>query len=79
MNERIRELSEQVLSENYALPDYSMKLYSEKFAELIVKECVAIVEHFSDGNEQDQFGRTLYHYRADIGKEIEQYFLCREK
>lgn len=38
MNERFRELSEQVLAENYAIPDYSMKLYTEKFAELLVRE-----------------------------------------
>jgi hypothetical protein len=40
MNERIKELSERVLAENYAIPDYSMKLYTEKFAELLIRECV---------------------------------------
>ena len=49
MNERIKELAEQAL--NYAeknqsadIPQHWFKLHTEKFAELIVKECVGVVE-----------------------------------
>jgi hypothetical protein len=48
MNERIFELSERVLAENYAIPDYSMKLYTEKFAELIIKEMCGMMEQTED-------------------------------
>jgi hypothetical protein len=78
--DKLKELAEQarnLIEHDYEyLPEESdrTELIQKKLAELIVKECVAIVEHFSDGNEKDQFGRTLYHYRTDIGKEIEQYF-----
>ncbi len=47
---------------------------AEKFAELLIKECVAVAEHHSDGHENDQFGRKIFHYRVDIGKEIVDYF-----
>jgi hypothetical protein len=87
MNERIRVLS--AFAKSFAIAeaihlsrvhnrtlslDEIGEIHDKKFAELIVRECIAIAEHFSDGNEKDRFGRTLYHYRADIGKEIEQYF-----
>ena len=49
MNERIKELAEQAL--NYAeknqsadIPQHWFKLHTEKFAELIVRECISIIK-----------------------------------
>ena len=47
MNERIRELAEQV---------YGSAHYDDfKFAELIVAECVKLCEHKSNDDEYDQY------------------------
>jgi hypothetical protein len=45
-----------------------------KFAELIIKECAAVANYHSDGHENDQFGRKLFHYTVDVGEEITDYF-----
>jgi hypothetical protein len=73
MNERIRELAEQ--AEKYALDNVGKGHYGiedliyqfqfvdtkiEKFAELIVRECVNVVE--------DAGGIDKYHYTRAIGK-----------
>ena len=52
--------------------------FCKKFAELIVRECSAFVNHFSDGHEKDQFGRKMFHYRADIGQVILEHFGVEE-
>jgi hypothetical protein len=64
MNERIRQLAEQAL--NYAeknqsadIPQHWFKLHTEKFAELIVKECAAIV--WNDKDSQ----RMLKHFGVE--------------
>ena len=51
MNERIRELIDQATfhKDRYALPDE----FAEKFAELIVQECLSQVDKIRDGLEAD--------------------------
>ena len=76
MNERIKELAEQAgykhpdavgMCEDYAYFDH------EKFAELIVRECVGIVEGISPGYKdyRDQIEDA---FRRDCMEEIKQHF-----
>lgn len=75
MNKLIKELEQQCWEPTkYGPPWFNY----EKFAELIVRECSAVANHFSDGYELDQFGRKLHHYTADIGHVIEGYFGVEE-
>lgn len=57
---------------------YTEEVDYEKFAELIVRECSAVANHFSDGHELDQFGRKMYHYTVDIGQVINEHFGVEE-
>jgi hypothetical protein len=72
MNERIEELAEQCYEEN------STQIDVYKFAELIVRECSAFANHFSDGHEKDQFGRKMFLYTNDIGQVILEHFGVEE-
>ena len=84
MNERIEELmfeAGRYADKNTGSSDRSgmwVYQYSEKFAELIVKECASIANYHSDGHYHDQFNRKLYQYHTDIGKEIVDYFGVEE-
>ena len=49
-----------------------------KFAELIIKECASVANYHSDGHVKDQFGRKMFQYHVDIGKEITDYFGVEE-
>ena len=58
MNERIRELAKEAL--DYAeknqlaeVPQHWFKLYNEKFAELIVRECADVGSKFSQAHPED--------------------------
>jgi hypothetical protein len=57
MNERIRELAEQATSYNNS---DGWLFDKQKFAELIVRECIDVVE--------DAGGIDKYHYTGAIGK-----------
>ena len=60
MNQRIEELAEQAnLEIDPAYPDHNQKVL-EKFAELIVKECINKIEanQFGDGGEFDRGCRS---------------------
>ncbi len=63
MNERIRELAEQA---NNAIGGnaFSMARYNEKFAELIVRECI---EHFAAEPDKPFYGRH-------VANQIKQHF-----
>ena len=55
------------------------ELFNQKFAELIVRECSAVTNHFSDGHEVKQFDDSKrYHYFVDIGKVILEHFGVEE-
>lgn len=77
MNERIQELAEQAakFSAIMALPagESGDKLFVEKFAELIVQECVQVVENISPGYKdyRDQIEDA---FRRDCVEEIKQHF-----
>ena len=64
MNERIKQLAEQAGNHADTYDDANgpiwFQMYNEKFAELIVKECIDVVE--------DAGGIDKYHYTGAIGK-----------
>ncbi len=74
MNERIRDLMTQAGFDPASIERMGVMPQAEKFAELIIKECAAVANYHSDGHEKDQFGRKMFHYHADIGEEIHEYF-----
>ena len=55
-----------------------LKARDLKFAQLIVRECSAFANHFSDGHEKDQFGRKMFLYTNDIGQVILEHFGVEE-
>jgi hypothetical protein len=79
MNKRIRELVRQavvavdIVTGNEALDDELAKMYipdcfSEKFAELIVKECADIGEQYADGNYEVR-NQILEHFGLEEPEE----------
>lgn len=79
MNERIKELAEQ--AENYAAEQNDKfgvsykKTYNEKFAELIVKECILVIQLgiTRDGTTTEKFQRSMKHI-----KQIKEHFGVKE-
>ena len=67
-----------LLKELYKQAETECGWSEEKFAELIVRECSAFANHFSDGHEKDQFGRKMFLYTADIGQVILEHFGVEE-
>jgi len=69
MNERIRELAEQ--AEKYAddnfrgEPTYS-KAYDSKFAELIVRECISILDDAERGGSNEVWDNAVKFIRRDL-------------
>lgn len=51
MNERIEELEQQARDYGCEIGDLSYITFHKKFAELIVKECVMVVNSADDGGE----------------------------
>ena len=86
MNERIKELADEAakFSAIMALPigESGDKLFVEKFAELIVRECIARVEgcavEFDDNHPNDQF---IAGYNKGVSKtasQVKQHFGVEE-
>jgi len=80
MNERIRELSLQAgiaanLSADVVERDKNkwIDLYSEKFAQLIVQECLTICQHNAD-DDDDQFDLGRVHQAKEITYLIKKHF-----
>jgi hypothetical protein len=80
MNERIRELAEQAgittnLNTDYFEKDINkwIDYFSEKFAELIVQECVDIVEDLSPGY-QDYRNQIEDAFRRDCVEKVKEHF-----
>ena len=80
MNEQIQELSLQAgiaanLSADVVERDKNkwIDLYSEKFAQLIVQECLTICQHNADDND-DQFDLGRVHQAKEITYLIKKHF-----
>jgi len=72
MNERIRELA--IEAGFYANPDVEK---FEKFAELIVRECVGVVENLSPGYN-DYRNQIEDAFRGDCVEKIREHFGVEE-
>ena len=81
MNERINELFEQAAKEFSAEHKYATFIVpnplKEKFAELLVKECVSVVENLSPGYD-DYRNQIEDAFRGDCVNEIKQHFGVEE-
>jgi len=78
--QRIRELMNQARAQfhNQDLPfEQGLVAYSEKFAELIVKECADIADKSNQGSKSSNEG-TEFYYNADIGDKILKHFGVEE-
>ena len=66
MNERIRELAEQATTIEYGADNGFDRVTfdKEKFAELIVRECANVGEHYADGN-YEVYNRILEHFGVE--------------
>ena len=75
MNERIQKLAEQVTTviEATEFSGEGWIFNKEKFAELIVKECVSVVENLSPGYD-DYRNQIEDAFRGDCVNEIKQHF-----
>lgn len=76
MNERIKELANECWEQRKW--ESAWFFDNEKFAKLIISECSAIANHFSDGYIIDEFGRKMFHYRTDIAQAINECFGVEE-
>ena len=76
MNERIQKLAEQCRTEyRNGFGGYIEQIDEEKFAELIVRECILIIQKgiSLDGNTTEKFLRTMKHL-----KDIKEHFGIEE-
>ena len=72
MNERIKELWD--LSRNPSGRGHD----EQKFAELIVRECVKFCEHESNDDEHDEYDMGMWVKAESIKTEIKQHFGVEE-
>jgi hypothetical protein len=71
MNERIRLLAEQALeyaekNQSADIPRHWFRLYNEKFAELIVAECLGIVDDAERGGSNEIWDNAVKFIRRDL-------------
>jgi hypothetical protein len=79
MNERIKELIKQATTvEEHKWGVSYDKFDKEKFAELIVRECVKLCEHESNDDEYDQFDMGQSVKAENIKTSIKQHFGVEE-
>jgi len=76
MNERIKELAHEAGLPTYNPEGIPTKL--EKFAELIVRECVKFCEHESNNDEHDEYDMGLWVKAESIKTAIKQHFGVEE-
>ena len=78
MNERIRELATEVgISVDY-LTNTKQIVLLEKFAELIVRECVKFCEHESNDDEHDEYDMGMWVKAESIKTAIMEEFGIKE-
>ncbi len=82
MNERIRELAHQArqIGEygNYGQIQLSPAQFEQKFAELIVRECVKFCEHESNDDEHDEYDMGMWVKAESIKTAIMEEFGIKE-
>ena len=78
MNERIRQLMPKPWTFPYPDRELYTKEQFEKFAELIVRECVKLCEHESNDDEYDQYDMGMSVKAESIKTAIKQHFGVEE-
>ena len=83
MNEQIRHLKNKVLDDHFSftwtsMDYYDIEKFSEKFAQLIVKECMKLCEHESNDDEYDQYDMGMSVKAEDIKASIMKEFGVEE-
>ena len=74
MNERIRQLADEAKMSTYLLAyGLEFNISIEKFAELIVKECVSQIENLSPGYD-DYRNQIEDAFRRDCVEQVKQHF-----
>ena len=76
MNERIQQLAHEAGLPTYNPQGIPTKL--EKFAELIVKECVKFCEHESNDDEHDEYDIGMWAKAESIKTSIKEHFGVEE-
>ena len=66
MNERIRELAEQAKKNEPFECSYTKDQWLEKFAELIVRECLSIVDDAERGGSNEIWDNAVKFIRRDL-------------
>ena len=82
MNEQIEKLFDRALEEFKAenkhatvvAPDTLQRDFLEKFAELIVRECVSVVDSMADPEDSDSFFWTI----QNVSQKIKEHFGVEE-
>jgi hypothetical protein len=78
MNERIREVWIKAAREDSDPDNWdTQEQFIERFAELIVRECINIADKSNTGSKSSN-ERTEFYYNADIGDKIKQHFGVEE-
>ncbi len=83
MNKRIKELKQQAtdyvdsVDNGIGIEEYR-KLLDQKFAELIVRECVKFCEHESNDDEHDEYDMGMWVKAESIKTAIKQHFGVEE-
>ena len=79
MNERIKQLAEQATSTFQTMgSDRAVYFDKEKFAQLIVRECMKLCEHESNDDEYDQYDMGMSVKAEDIKASIMKEFGVEE-
>lgn len=79
MNNRIKELWDKAATASSAFPSgqnnswETQVNFMEKFAELILEECINIADKSNTGSKSSNEG-TEFYYNADIGDKIKEHF-----
>lgn len=81
MNERIRELRKQAMvreayypAGNDGHPEYRVYLNEEKFAELIIRECVSLRTELSQFDNSTAYGDGYENGLKDLAESIIEHF-----
>jgi hypothetical protein len=76
VNERINQLAEQAVSAVQNRPNGTcdMDKYNQKFAELIVKECMRLCEHESNDDQYDEYDMGMEAKAGAIRETLKEHF-----
>jgi hypothetical protein len=82
MNERIKELAEQAgdYADTYddANGPFWFQMYNEKFAELIVADCIALADKYAAGGAGSEFDVGYISCAETLSQEMKQQFGVKE-